>query len=62
MKTLRATQVIDRHAPLKDDHFAAYVYEVDSVSNSLTPPIHSRLTPAQMAEYCNDADWRVVIT
>lgn len=63
MKTLQVTQCMDgsTYDPTTEKHNPIYVYEVDKVTNAIHPPVHTRLSAAQMADYCDSDDWNVTI-
>ena len=63
MKTLLVTQCIDGsvYDPETKKHNPVYIYEVDKVTNAVHPACHTRLTVAEVAEYCDSADWNVTI-
>ena len=63
MKTLLVTQIYDgeNYDVEAKQHTPKYVYEVVKVSNSVEPPISTRLSREALAAYCELDDWSVVI-
>lgn len=61
MKSMNVQQIF-HHATADDPPVAVYYYKVMKVVNSMTPYTSSTLSPNEMSEYIDDADWKVTIT
>ena len=65
MKTLNVEQILNlKWAPTEERDASdpeRYVYTVKKVTNSLTPHVGELLNHLLVADYCDSADWNVVI-
>ena len=65
MKTLNVEQILNlKWAPTEERSATdpeRYCYTVKKITNSLTPHVRDLLDHLRMADYCDSADWNVVI-